>query len=321
LLDISARHAAVVGERPSPRSFVRSFMTSELQVPLLHPPQAPVRGRLSEGSTVGTPSAMSVDYALAIADSLVAGPSAEPAASTSFSRSAAGKLGPPRSEAHKRPAPSELLVDRSESEIGNKRLRPTFIDKLDRCLLCGRGVEDGGLDGMPLIGDATVPHIRKLYDIAGALPDPEGLAKLALSHNDFEFEILKGWLAKGSSAGIANLGSAIQTILENPHSTTGNLPPVAAVRPETAVRRERAPSQGPGLPKSGSWKDVAACHPCALDVLLAATYAARERISERELPGAARDRADCWYGRYCRTQRSKPAHAEKLNHICEPKKK
>jgi E3 ubiquitin-protein ligase CHFR len=35
------------------------------------------------------------------------------------------------------------------------------------------------------------------------------------------------------------------------------------------------------------------------------------------LPISMRNRDDCYYGKHCRTQYTKPAHAQKLNHACE----
>lgn len=34
-------------------------------------------------------------------------------------------------------------------------------------------------------------------------------------------------------------------------------------------------------------------------------------------PIGLRNREDCYYGRHCRTQYTKPGHAQKLNHACE----
>jgi len=35
------------------------------------------------------------------------------------------------------------------------------------------------------------------------------------------------------------------------------------------------------------------------------------------LPITMRNRENCYYGKQCRTQYTKPAHAQKLNHACE----
>ncbi len=35
------------------------------------------------------------------------------------------------------------------------------------------------------------------------------------------------------------------------------------------------------------------------------------------LPITMRNREDCYYGKQCRTQYTKPAHAQKLNHACD----
>jgi E3 ubiquitin-protein ligase CHFR len=38
------------------------------------------------------------------------------------------------------------------------------------------------------------------------------------------------------------------------------------------------------------------------------------------LPITMRNREDCYYGKQCRTQYTKPGHAQKLNHACEQTK-
>jgi E3 ubiquitin-protein ligase CHFR len=35
------------------------------------------------------------------------------------------------------------------------------------------------------------------------------------------------------------------------------------------------------------------------------------------LPITMRNRENCYYGKKCRTQYTKPGHAQKLNHACE----
>ena len=38
------------------------------------------------------------------------------------------------------------------------------------------------------------------------------------------------------------------------------------------------------------------------------------------LPIPMRNRENCYYGNQCRTQYTKPAHAQKLNHACDQTK-
>lgn len=64
--------------------------------------------------------------------------------------------------------------------------------------------------------------------------------------------------------------------------------------------------------------DTDICAHCAAHrVLPALCYHFRANISQDELPASVTTRNDCWYGRNCRTQRHKPDHARRLNHICE----
>lgn len=35
------------------------------------------------------------------------------------------------------------------------------------------------------------------------------------------------------------------------------------------------------------------------------------------VPPALRNRENCYYGKQCRTQHTKPGHAQKFNHACE----
>jgi E3 ubiquitin-protein ligase CHFR len=43
-------------------------------------------------------------------------------------------------------------------------------------------------------------------------------------------------------------------------------------------------------------------------------YRYREKI-ENLVPAHVQSRPKCWYGKECRTQRTKPIHAQKYNHI------
>ena len=64
--------------------------------------------------------------------------------------------------------------------------------------------------------------------------------------------------------------------------------------------------------------DARICHACWEAVFATLCYQYRAAIPAAELPAAVTARQDCWYGRECRTQHTKPAHAERLNHICLP---
>lgn len=70
------------------------------------------------------------------------------------------------------------------------------------------------------------------------------------------------------------------------------------------------------------WKpDTAVCAICIKHLVNEALYRFREAIPVDELPPHVRARSNCWYGKGCRTQTHNAAHAAKLNHICEAKKK
>ncbi|KAI8809301.1 hypothetical protein BJ742DRAFT_805802 [Cladochytrium replicatum] len=43
----------------------------------------------------------------------------------------------------------------------------------------------------------------------------------------------------------------------------------------------------------------------------------RDKIQDDDLPDSAKGRDDCWWGRNCWTQMRNPAHAARLNHVCE----
>eukprot|EP00930_Biecheleria_cincta_P046270 TRINITY_DN31906_c0_g1_i1.p1 TRINITY_DN31906_c0_g1~~TRINITY_DN31906_c0_g1_i1.p1 ORF type:complete len:606 (+),score=91.97 TRINITY_DN31906_c0_g1_i1:133-1950(+) len=134
------------------------------------------------------------------------------------------------------------------------------------------------------------------------------LLKAALASNSFEQGILQEWLHTKSQS----LAQAIVSLLADPNPAEA---PQVRVRPQRA-RLRGASDDDPALPV-GAWSDVPACHACAQDVLQAVVYSIRERIPAEELPHRARNRRNCWYGKSCRTQSHKQAHAERLNHICE----
>lgn len=59
------------------------------------------------------------------------------------------------------------------------------------------------------------------------------------------------------------------------------------------------------------------CYKCALKAFQELAYSYRRDIPSDELPVSITARPNCYWGRMCRTQRSKPQHAENFNHICE----
>jgi len=62
--------------------------------------------------------------------------------------------------------------------------------------------------------------------------------------------------------------------------------------------------------------DSLVCYNCALKFFKEIAYSYRAGLSPADLPLSAR-RPDCWWGHECRTAKTKPEHAAKLNHICE----
>ncbi|XP_067934717.1 E3 ubiquitin-protein ligase CHFR-like isoform X2 [Watersipora subatra] len=58
------------------------------------------------------------------------------------------------------------------------------------------------------------------------------------------------------------------------------------------------------------------CYRCGLKALRQLAYFFRKNIPSADLPAEVRRKPDCYWGKYCRTQK-KPGHAQKLNHICE----
>ena len=67
--------------------------------------------------------------------------------------------------------------------------------------------------------------------------------------------------------------------------------------------------------------DSVACKNCALKIFIDLAYQYRAAIPMAEFPDAVRKRGDCWWGHGCRTQGHNTDHAQRLNHICEAKKK
>ncbi|XP_073257835.1 E3 ubiquitin-protein ligase CHFR-like isoform X2 [Porites lutea] len=59
------------------------------------------------------------------------------------------------------------------------------------------------------------------------------------------------------------------------------------------------------------------CYRCALRNLQELAYQFRRDIPRDQLPDAVNSRVDCYWGKNCRTQKTKPLHASRFNHICE----
>lgn len=59
------------------------------------------------------------------------------------------------------------------------------------------------------------------------------------------------------------------------------------------------------------------CYRCALRNFKELAYQFRRDIPMDQLPETVHRRADCYWGKHCRTQRTKPLHASRFNHICE----
>jgi hypothetical protein len=65
----------------------------------------------------------------------------------------------------------------------------------------------------------------------------------------------------------------------------------------------------------------AVCYKCALKVFKELAYQFRAQMKLADINSIAlRHRDNCHYGKRCRTQYSKPAHAAKFNHACEQTK-
>ena len=61
---------------------------------------------------------------------------------------------------------------------------------------------------------------------------------------------------------------------------------------------------------SGLTPGTACCHGCALKSLKELAYHYRKDIPSSELPAEVNRRVDCYWGKECRTQYTKPTHAQ-----------
>jgi len=60
------------------------------------------------------------------------------------------------------------------------------------------------------------------------------------------------------------------------------------------------------------------CYKCGLNIFKQLAYQFRVGMKVNDiLPITMRNRENCYYGKHCRTQYTKPGHAQKLNHACE----
>ncbi|CAF2071033.1 unnamed protein product [Rotaria magnacalcarata] len=63
------------------------------------------------------------------------------------------------------------------------------------------------------------------------------------------------------------------------------------------------------------------CYKCGLNIFRELAYQFRVAMKPTDiLPMTLRNRENCFYGKHCRTQYTKPAHAQKFNHACEQTK-
>ena len=63
------------------------------------------------------------------------------------------------------------------------------------------------------------------------------------------------------------------------------------------------------------------CYKCGLNIFRELAYQFRVAMKPTDiLPMTLRKRENCFYGKHCRTQYTKPAHAQKFNHACEQTK-
>ncbi|KAI8507189.1 hypothetical protein Bbelb_145690 [Branchiostoma belcheri] len=70
-------------------------------------------------------------------------------------------------------------------------------------------------------------------------------------------------------------------------------------------------------PSSPLTPDTVICYTCGLRNFRQLAYQYRSHIPRDQLPAEATSRPDCYWGRNCRTQHSKPHHAKNFSHICE----
>ncbi|UJR31767.1 hypothetical protein I4U23_019245 [Adineta vaga] len=63
------------------------------------------------------------------------------------------------------------------------------------------------------------------------------------------------------------------------------------------------------------------CYKCGLRIFKELAYQFRIAMKPKDItPVAMRNRENCYYGKHCRTQYTKPAHAQKYNHACNQTK-
>jgi hypothetical protein len=63
------------------------------------------------------------------------------------------------------------------------------------------------------------------------------------------------------------------------------------------------------------------CYKCGLKMFKELAYQFRVQMKPDDIyPVIMRNRDNCYYGKRCRTQYTKPMHAEKLNHACDQTK-
>jgi E3 ubiquitin-protein ligase CHFR len=63
--------------------------------------------------------------------------------------------------------------------------------------------------------------------------------------------------------------------------------------------------------------DAVLCRNCTMTVFSDLVFDYRKSIPQDQLPRSVTGRADCWYGRDCRTQSHNSRHASSFNHACD----
>ncbi|KAG0051249.1 hypothetical protein BGZ83_003956 [Gryganskiella cystojenkinii] len=182
-----------------------------------------------------------------------------------------------------------------------------------------QAVRDGMNDGtFHYLGAATVPTPAPVALAVAATPDastsnaPQPGASTSTDNsggsNNTDIQAAAGTSASGAVAGAAGPAAAISTPATN---GVNNATPTTAAATAAATLNTR----GANVTSSDKL-----CRECARDFFSnGPLYQWRKNLDPNLLPPRVVARSDCWYGRECRTQfnRGNPAHAERLNHICE----
>ena len=103
-------------------------------------------------------------------------------------------------------------------------------------------------------------------------------------------------------------------------AASGRAAPPPVVTGAGAGAAAAASQQQAGLSGAAA-ADAHSCLACWNRLLPPLIYQYRAALPRASLPASVTGRPDCWYGHSCRTQSNptNPQHAERLNHICEPR--